>query len=233
MPLGSVIRRAGDFYQTYGSGGNRGAGGDVPLIAADFEVDEDLTIYNGSPTGTLANGATVHDGYLDQDLAYAQQSYCRWGAVNNWTQTNQGAVRVLIRPNYSGSPVSHIQDFFYVGTTSGNRFILIQHATSGTLLFQLYDAAAGLNIQISGSWSPTSGQTYEIELNWDINFGATRAFIDGTQFGTTKTTTGTINAMSGTDIIAIGRGYWTFSHNSNFSCFDFKGWGKPQHTEDY
>lgn len=203
------------------------------IMNATFTTNENLDSGGGVLTGTLANGATVSGGFLDQDLAYAQQSYCQWAALNNFTCTQQGTVNILVRPNYSGSPASHIQDFFFAGTAAGNKYVLIQHDTAGNLRFQIYDAASGLNFQITSPWSPTLGQTYELELNWDIDLGETRAFIDGTQFGATNTTTGTFNALGGTDFIRCGRGYWTFSHNSNFSIDQFDVYDAVQHTAAY
>lgn len=210
------------------------SGGEVPfdgILRADFETGADLTVYGGSPTGTLSN-ATVHDGYLD--LSNGSKSVT-WASEDNWQPTTVGCVNLLIEPLYTGNP-STAQWFIFKGR-NGNSLnrIELSHEASGN--FQLSARqASGLTFIFgeipNSAWSPTAGVTYEIELNFDFAAGETRIFIDGTQKGNTVTGTGTLSVET-TNVIRIGESLNIGSSTSNFYCHDFKVWDTVQHTSDY
>jgi hypothetical protein len=83
---------------------------------------------------------------------------------------------------------------------------------------------------MAGVWSPVAGTTYEIELDYDLNAGANRVFINGAQFGLTDTHTGSRSGTIGQ--LVVGSNYnGTFT--SNFSISSLEIFSAVQHTANY
>lgn len=187
---------------------------------------------NGALTATN-NGGTLNDGML-QLLGADTEKYVDYAAEENADSQQTGCFRIKIVPNYSGPP-SSIQIFYRAGANGTNSNALgIQHSTTGQLALRVYNANATAATSLDlGPWSPVSGTEYEFELNWDIDSGATRLFIDGTQFGTTQTNTGTrsgaISLMRIGAPTILGSGLT----NANFSVSSILMFSTVQHTANY
>jgi hypothetical protein len=144
---------------------------------------------NGVLTGTAFGGASVLNGKLDLK---GGSKYVVYQALNNADSAQVGCVRLKYTPNYSGAP-SLPRGLFSLSKTEATlqNAIYLYHHSNGNLYTAIYNASGVVIFNDSmGAWNPVSGTEYEIELNWDITTGASRLFIDGTQFGATITGTG-------------------------------------------
>ena len=186
---------------------------------------------NGTLTGSAVGGAAVVSERLD--LAHNDIRYVDYDADLNANSTQIGCIRKkALTPAYSGSPSSNVV-FFVVNKQNGSLWNLIQlwHKTDGNIALSIYNSTgAAIYEGVLGIWSPVADTPYEIELNWDLTAGATRVFIDGTQFGATVTATGTRD--SDINLFRIGGGYAGFN-NSNFYIEDVLVFSTVQHTSNY
>lgn len=220
------------------------SGGSVSLndVIAQYKADnngicatkfdsKDLAWGNGVITGTLVSGATVSSNELDTSGFSGKSWYA--DAESNADSAQVGCIRVLVTPQYTGSPASN-NFIFSANMNNGslNNMIQIVHLTAGTVLLSVYNSAGSSIINSTlVSWSPTSGTEYEIELNYDITTGATRLFIDGTQAGSTQVATGTRTAAE-VNRFALGTGSAGTEDNNNI----YTGlviFSTVQHTTDY
>ena len=198
---------------------------------ANYASDEDGIWGDGTLTGTLNGGATVSGGNLDV-TGGATGKNDEFDADANADSQQTGCIRFGLIPDYSGSPAS-FQTFFVIAKQSGSgvNAIYVFHQTDGNVIVYIVDST-GTNIISSpaGSWSPTSGTEYEFELNYDITSGATRLFIDGTQLGSTFTSTGTRDAQIA--LLRIGN-TWTNGSATRFKIAYFVVFSAVQHTTNY
>ena len=157
------------FYAAYGSDINGNWGG-------------------GVLTGSGVGSPTVSGGKLD--LKGGGVKYVDYDADLNADSQQVGCIRMRIAPNYTGAPAANraICVITRADAQDENQ-IFIDHQVTGNLRLRVWDGSGIQQIVWTAAWSPTSGQTYEIELNWDFTTGATRIFIDGVQLGTTIATT--------------------------------------------
>jgi hypothetical protein len=112
---------------------------------------------------------------------------------------------------------------------SNVNIVAVQHKNNGQLLIVVYNSSGGIIFSTElGMWSPTAGQVYEIEFNYDTLSGASRLFIDGVKFGSTETSTG---ARTTIDVIKIGTSR-TSTLDPDFSIGGIQIFEEPQHTTD-
>jgi hypothetical protein len=186
---------------------------------------------NGSPVASLVGGAAVVGGKLD--LTGGGGKYARYDAVGNADSLQQGAFNFKYIPNYSVAPAA-LQMLLEVGTNLGDNVnvIALIHDTDGQILLYVFDGTgvALLNAVPLGAFSPTIGQTYELELNFNITVGAVLLFIDGVQFGATQIATGIRSGALNYLLIGNNR---IFSLTSNFSISDLVVYSNVQHTANY
>jgi hypothetical protein len=197
---------------------------------ATYETTVNLTSGGGVLTGTPVGGASITGNRLD--LAQNDLRYVDYDATANADSQQTGAIRFKLTPNYSGSPASS-QIIFRIDKAAGDtdNNILIFHTSGGNLSIRILGSAGGGIVDAAlGVWSPTALTTYELELNYDITSGATRLFVDGTQFGTTQTGTGTRDSNIG--LIRIGSDTLGVS-TSNFFMEDLIIFDAVQHTGNY
>ena len=200
-----------------------------------FEVSGEKSLYGEyslCTSGTAANtsGTVAISSSL---ISISANAMCNWTIDSNCVSTNSmvGCVRAKITPSWSGNPSSS-QPLLYVGalsTSDNNNRIYLFHSSSGNLTAQAYSSTGSqLYASVLGAWSPTATQEYDIEYDWDLTTGAGRVFVDGTQFGSTITTTGTRSTASincvgyrTTNPIAIKYRYIqlfnTVQHTANFT----------------
>ena len=185
---------------------------------------------NGVLTGTAIGGASVSGGYLD--LSQDDVRYVDYNADLNADSQQTGCIRFEIVPNYNSSPATE-QRFFLFCKAHNNteNLIFIRHSAGGALRLHMFGIGGAFIFEkYLGSWTVVQGQKYEIEVNWDIDSGATRVFIDGVQKGTTETTTGTRSSDIG--LLRIGSDR-TGVLTANFSINNILIFSTVQHTTDY
>lgn len=200
---------------------------------ASYNVDEDFSWSNGVATGTLVGGATVENGRLN--LKGGTNKYAVYDATDNADSAQQGCIRDEYIPDYTDKP-STTQYLFSVsnGNTLTN-LITMLHDTNGQIILTMYNSGSSqiMNV-IFGVWSPIQGQKYVLELNWNIDDlgggqGATRFFIQGTQFGPTQTAIGTRGNPTSLKIGASRNGTSASRHEvDNFIVFN-----NVQHTTNH
>ena len=189
---------------------------------------------DGVLTGSATGGAAISGGFLD--LTHADVRYVDYGDDDNFAATQTGCIRFVMKPNYSGTPVTQqILVDVHNGSNNNNRVVIWQAAPgSGGGLWTRIATGAGSSIFVSetwGAWSPTAGVEYEFELNWDVTTGASRLFIDGVQLGSTKTETGT-HDLTGLTTVRVGSNF-SGTETSDFAIKDFLLFDAVQHTANY
>lgn len=196
---------------------------------ASFTTDEDGNWGDGVLTGTLDGSTTIDSGYVKMSNTLGDGLH--WAALNNADSQQTGCVRFVVQTQYSGAP-TNTQVLWYVSKTSAlvNSLAIVHQTGAGNIRITCYDQAGVNNTFDLGNWSPTSGVDYEFELNWDFTGGASRLFIDGTQFGSTSTLTQT--RSSDINDFALGDGI-TSNQTPNFWIKDIVMFDAVQHTTTY
>jgi hypothetical protein len=193
----------------------------------NFTSSIDMSYGDGVLTGTASGGAAVSGGKLN--LKGGTVKYVSYDADLNADSQQTGAFRFKVTPNYSGNAPS-TQVFMACQRADGDskNQILLMHLMNGQFRVSLQDLTGSVTHHDLGAWSPTLGTEYEIEFNYDFTAGASRLFIDGTQFGITMTTTQTRDA----NIAFLRLG--TLS-NQTIDCEldDFQVFSAVQHTANY
>lgn len=149
-------------------------------------------VEGGSGTGTGTGSPTITSNKLDLKGGSKYVDYVPTSNVSNATQV--GAIKMKYTPNYSNNPGANSYMFSASLASGDNKGKLrLWHDASGIFGLEVLDSASGTIISAAGmgTFTPTAGTTYEIELNWDFDTGATRLFVDGVQSGITQTGTGT------------------------------------------
>lgn len=186
---------------------------------------------DGTKTGTAVNGAAVAGGRLD--LKGGTAKYVDYSAVDNANFANKGAVKFKLTPNYTGAPATWYA-FFAIALAAGslvNRVELRHSISAGQLQLRMNDSAgASIGTATLANWLPTAGVTYEFEVNFDFDTGATRVFINGVQHGTTFTGTGTRTGTSA--LLRIGNDYQA-AEVANFEVEDLVVFNDVQHVSNY
>ncbi len=203
---------------------------DDATFHANYNADVNGNWGGGVLTGTPFGGAAVSGGKLD--LAHNDIRYVDYDADGNANSQQAGCIRFKFTPNYSGTPaVNSITPFriFKAAGDTTNMVDLFHKNGNGDLYIRIKDQNDSFIIDSVdlGNWSPVSDVEYEFELNYDITTGATRLFIDGIQFGSTQTQTGTRSADIG--LLRIGSG----SNPTNFKIDNLIVFNAVQHTANY
>lgn len=198
------------------------------MFGASYTTNINGVWGDGTLTGAAVGGATITGNRLD--LTGESIKYVDYDADLNADSQQVGCIRFKLTPNYSGAPAS-IKNFISISKQAGFNDNGIKIFQSSTVIFiQIADSAAGSIVSNAESWSPVSGTTYEIELNWDITTGATRLFIDGVQLGSTQTGTGTRDANI--NLFRVGADV-SATLKSDFYIEDLIVFDTVQHTSNY
>lgn len=203
-------------------------------FAATYTSTIDASWGNGTLTGTGTGSPVITGNKLDLTGGTVKYvDYAGTGNANALIQT--GTIRFKITPNYTGAP-SVVKVFFDLAQAAGNanNDVYIQHNPgAGSLSVGVSSSTATTIVSaVFGNWTPTSGVSYEFELDFDVTVGATRLFIDGVQFGTTKTNTGTRSSSTG--LIRVGNyNTGTAGYPADFYIDDFVLFSTVQHTANY
>jgi hypothetical protein len=188
-------------------------------------IDTSWPVITGVGTGSPAivankldlKGDTVK--YVDYD-------------ISSYTSIKQkGAIKVKFTPNYSGAP-TFLKVIAEISRADNDRrnHIAIFHKDDGNFAIQIRDQNDVVIINVDlGIWNPTAGTTYEIEFNYDIDFGVHRLFIDGVQFGATQAGTGIRDTSA---LLRVGSSY-TGAARSDNELEDLVLFDEVQHTANY
>lgn len=196
---------------------------------ASFQASLNGDYGAGSLSGTATGAIPTPSGYLD--LTGSTLKYLDFAAALNLNSLQAGAVRVVVQPNYSGAPVSQ-QNFFYIfkSPTTNADSLFLYHYTTGHLGLVLYPGAGSPISGDLGAWSPVAGTDYEFEVDYDCTLGTMRLWINGVQFGSTITGTGTATNTQLT--IRLGSNS-DGNTTSNFKLRDFILFSTVQHTAGF
>jgi hypothetical protein len=186
-----------------------------PNFEAYFAWDSQVNGNYGtnSLTATANGSAAIAGGYMS--IISTGVSYVSIGGTG-YAPGNQGTFAFEYVPNYSGSP-AHEQYIYSMGfATNGNdSLISLTHETSRAIDFSCFNSSGSAIFSASfAGWSPTAGTAYTFVVQIDTTNGASKLFINGTQFGTTQTGTGTRGL---TGYIYFGTDRTNSVANPNFS----------------
>jgi len=184
----------------------------------------------GVLTGTPHNNPIISDNKLN--LVGGAIIYVDYDANLNADSQQVGAVRFKITPNYTGIGNKHAMFSISKEHNSVINMISLVQWHNGQLKIYIFDSLGSeITSQLLPVWSPTTGQEYEFELNWDLDNGETRLFIDGNQLGNTIATTGTRSSDIG--LLRVGATWHAINFPPDCEIDDFIVFDKVQHISDY
>jgi len=194
-----------------------------------YTTDINLNYGEGVLTGTATGGASVVSNRLD--VTGGTSKYVSYDAAGNASSQQTLTLRFKYTPNYTGGPLT-IRGMFVIceGHNLTDNSIGMYHGSGGILHLYITDQAGGLILDVSDTWLPNSGVTYEFEVNTDLTSGETRLFIDGVLSLSDLISTGTRNSDIG--LFRVGAnagGTW----NSDAYFEDVVVFDTVQHTTNY
>lgn len=195
----------------------------------DANANADWSLGNG--TASLNGLAAVLGGLLR--LNYAN-TWAQYAGAGNTDMVNTGTLRADFVPRYDGSPAADGALFSLRQSAAvDNNSIVLRHATGGQWLLVAKDSiGAGTSFGLGGVWAAVSGQTYEIELCWDMAATGNKwwLFIDGVLWGASASYRARANTVAQFYIGANKSGLW------DDPCFDVGQVmvsGNCLHKDDY
>ena len=211
------------------------------LFYARFDRSVNADYGGGSIVGRARSGASISPkggrfdgGCLDLtgDIEGKTVSYYAKGNADN---RQSGCIAFWMKPNYSGKP-EKFKHMFSISADmdvhNHTNYLSMHHGSfQGAIGVIVRDKAGAEPVELNGGvWEPEAGTWYHIELDWDIDKGETRLFLDGNQRGETVT----VRAVRSDAITILNVGKElpdTFA--PDFSLQDFHVYAKPQHTSDF
>jgi hypothetical protein len=195
----------------------------------------------GSIVGRPRSGASIaprggrfDGGCLDLtgDIEGKTVSYY---AKANADNRQRGCIAFWMKPNYSGKPETFKHMFSIsadMDVHNHRNYISMHHGSfKGSIGAIVRDEKGAEPVELDGGvWEPNAGTWYHIELDWDIDKGETRLFLDGKQRG--ETVAAKAVRTSAITILNVGKELPdTFA--PDFSIQDFHIYAVPQHTADF
>lgn len=199
---------------------------------ASYNIDENYNWGDGSSSGVLNGGAVVSSGLLDCSGSTSPR-YWSCSATGNANSAQTGCFNVRFYTNYAGAPTEN--NFIFSnnkGDGSLNNVIQAAHLAAGNILLSIYDntGAAITNVTLS-TWSPTTSVLNELEVNYDLETGASRLFLGGELQGAVQTSTGT---RTSTEISNLYLGSGSVATELNDNIYDqIAVYSEVQHTSSY
>src|SRR4030042_74287 len=176
-------------------------------FSQDFSSDSGFT-YDSSKsefTGGLVRQKDTRPSNATFLASYNVNKDGNWGG-GTLTGTLNGGATVHDGVLDLASGTVKYEDFSATGNAGSQQTLCIRKVIITNFTIRIKDSAgADIIFTSAGSYSPTSGVPFEIELNMDLTSGATRLFINGTQLGSTITTTGTRGSSIG--LLRMGSDY--------------------------
>lgn len=158
----------------------------------------DATWSSGVGTGTSINGGAIVAGKLTGDSQTPKGA--SWSSINNISNIQVGCRRFTWIPQYTGTPAgAGIAALYNEGGSDPLANLLGIYANGSTLNAVIYDNGGGVITTLTGSLSPVSGTSYEVEFDFDITSGNQYLFVNGVLIAS-DTATGTRNLGSLTTI---------------------------------
>ena len=182
---------------------------------------------DGSATGTVTGSIS----YTYKRAELSNTDYISWDGTGNADFAQAGCIRATLWLSEYGN-----QGLFCVSKANADADNLIAlDIVSGNLVLTINDAT-GSPIINAVSLGSLSGAYYlnsplHFELNYDITNGATRLFINGKQFGSTQTATGTRDTSI--DLIRVGADYAGSNSVQRGFAADIIIFNSVQHTSDF
>lgn len=182
----------------------------------------------GSITGTPTSQVTY--GSKGANFSAAAAQYLDFNATSNIT-AQIGTIRFLFTPLFTGGPGDY--QFLMVSSAANNNLsglLDVWLESSGALHFRGINSAGTQIFDVNSLVSWVANQTYEIEIDYDFDNGASHLFLDGVQIGSTQAFTysrGTIG------LFRFGTAYVPQGGVANFSISDVVTFSTVQHTGNY
>lgn len=201
-----------------------------PKFYASYSEDINGDWGDGVLTGVATGGATVSGNKLD--LNYSDTRFVEHTAASNADNQQKGCIRFLVTPNYSGTPAATMT-FFTTNesaASNNNELVIFHQAGTGELRFNQRNAIGVSEVSFGAVWNPTSGTTYEIEVNYNFTTNKTRMFVGGNLHSSDLATSGTRSSAIGHFVIGTN---WQESTVSNFGIEDILVFDHPQHIANY
>lgn len=131
--------------------------------------------------------------------------------LDGGSDSNEWTIDFWVR--FNGDPGTGVQGFVQQFVNTSNFWSM--HLDNNTVVFQLVDAGT-ITVSLSFAWNPATDTWYHVAL---VKQGVTgyKAFVDGTQIGSTQTDTSTMPDFSGNLRVAL----YT---NGAGSTFYLNGW---------
>ena len=91
-----------------------------------------------------------------------------------------GAIKLKFTPGYSGTPSVNTTIFEIKHPSANDNRIIVFHGSTGAIRLTINDDSGTVihSAYSLPSWSPTSGTTYELELNFNAPTGEIDLFVD-------------------------------------------------------
>lgn len=205
-------------------------------FGANYTADENGIWGDGTLTATLNGNASVSGGELD--LIYVDTDTTNVEIVaTSKINASKGSIDFVYIPNYTGAPAND-QKIIQFDDTDGSFNNLFQffHTTANNWVIAAYTSAGSVSMNnvTFGSLSLTSGQRYDISINWDFtpSSEAHRVFIDGTQSGSTDTTASS-RSNDITTVTFLRVGGHEAGRRSNFKIDDLTIYKEVAHTANH
>lgn len=192
-------------------------------------MDANWYTANTSLAANLIGVPTLSGGKLDCTGATNKGLYYSNAVIGNLAGSL--SLKFKYTPNYTTAPATYSALFSFTNGTNNNDLIRVYHENaSNRVRISAYNNIGTLihSGNIFGSWAPTAGQEYEIEVCVDAGgTGNIRMFIDGVLLGTVNTiyTRGTsaVRLYLGSDTLYV----------TDASFNDISLYSNVQHTTNY
>jgi len=205
------------------------------LCAAGYGTDEDLDWGNGADSDLIGalTLATIVDGKLDCANNYTDHRYVDYDADKHADMLQKGCIDIKWVPAYTGGPSGNTQsiwDIFETGTNN-NRLSLQHLKTEKDLRLSIWEDDGTNHTLDFGVYEAVNGTEVLLSINFDLDTGAIRLFVDGVQLGATFTDTGTRTGTIDTLRIGANRPLVNAEGHHKFTYFII--FDAVQHTSNY
>ncbi len=207
---------------------------------ASFQQSLNADYGDGVLAGTSMHGAAIASGKLG--LAGGGNKYVTFDGVDNASAaTQKGAVRFKYTPKYSGAPSVGTDSYAFFCITHapvGKNDVQVTHINSNGYIYVGISDQDGVFLYhnppaSAGAWLPNANQTYEFEINYDLDNNIARLFIDGVQYGTgCALTSGGVRDASAIANIFVGTNN-AQNYNADSDISDLAIFTEMQHTANY
>lgn len=191
-------------------------------FSAKLTTDQTADFSIGSSTGVLVGTAIINNNQLE--ILNDTTGWLEYNAVSNCDSPQVGTILFKFIPNFNNSD-DYGQAIFYCSKGEGDQTNQINLAINpseagGGIIFQANNAAnESIFSDVSIGYPFVLGTEYIIQINYDFTTGSTKLYIDGEQFGSTHTETGTRD--TNITLFRFGCGWDAYSSSpSNFAIDD-------------